>query len=73
MLLYNGNPEKWRKFANSLALRYYMRIQAKEPGISEQGIKKIQATPAKYPLILTASDDANISFIGSATAEFKSH
>jgi len=65
-VLYNGNPEKWRKFANSLALRYYMRLQAKEPDIAEQGIKKITGDPSKYPLILTASDDANISFVGTA-------
>jgi len=65
-VLYNGNSEKWRKFANSLALRYYMRLQAKEPGIAEQGIKKIIGDSGKYPLILTATDDANISFIGSA-------
>lgn len=65
-VLYNGNPEKWRKFANSLALRYYMRLQAKEPGIAEQGIKKITGNQSKYPLILTFADDANISFIGSS-------
>ncbi len=65
-ILYGGNPEKWRKFANSLALRYYMRLQAKEPGIAEQGIKKITGDPGKYPLILSSSDDANISFVGSA-------
>jgi hypothetical protein len=65
-VIYGGNPEKWRKFANSLALRYYMRLQAKEPGIAEQGIKKITGDPAKYPLILVSTDDANISFIGSA-------
>ena len=65
-LVYNGNAEKWRKFANSLALRYYMRLQAKEPAIAEQGIKKITGDQSKYPLILTVADDANISFIGSA-------
>ncbi len=65
-VIYNGNPEKWRKFANSLALRYYMRLQAKEPAIAEQGIKKITGDPGKYPLILSYTDDANISFIGSA-------
>jgi hypothetical protein len=65
-LIYGGNTEKWRKFANSLALRYYMRLQAKEPSIAEQGIKKIANDPGKYPLILNSSDDANISFIGSA-------
>lgn len=65
-VVYNGNPEKWRKFANSLALRYYMRLQAKEPGIAEQGIKKITSDQTKYPLILNSTDDANISFVGSA-------
>lgn len=65
-VVYNGNPGKWRKFANSLALRYYMRLQAKEPGIAEQGIKKITGDPSKYPLILSSSDDASISFIGTA-------
>lgn len=65
-VIYGGNAEKWRKFANSLALRYYMRLQAKEPSIAEQGIKKIANDPGKYPLILNSSDDANISFIGSA-------
>lgn len=65
-VVYGGNPEKWRKFANSLALRYYMRLQAKEPSVAEQGVKKIAGDPAKYPLILTSSDDASISFVGSA-------
>lgn len=65
-VIYNGNPEKWRKFANSLALRYYMRLQAKEPAIAEQGIKKLTGDPGKYPLILMATDDAKISYIGSA-------
>ncbi len=65
-VLYNGNPEKWRKFANSLALRYYMRLQAKEPAMAEAGIKKITGDPATYPLITVATDDASISFVGSS-------
>lgn len=65
-VLYNGNPEKWRKFANSLALRFYMRLQAKEPSVAEQGIKKITSDPTKYPIITSSSDDANISFVGSS-------
>ncbi len=31
-VVYSGSVAKWRKFANSLALRYYMRISAKEAG-----------------------------------------
>ena len=65
-VVYGGSPEKWRKFANSLALRYYMRLQAKEPAIAEQGIKKIVGDQAKYPVISTAADDANIGFPGTA-------
>jgi hypothetical protein len=65
-VIYGGNAAKWRKFANSLALRYYMRLQAKEPSIAEQGIKKIANDPANYPVILSSSDDASISFIGTA-------
>jgi len=68
-VLYNGDASKWRKFANSLALRYYMRLSAKEPATAEAGIKKITSDPAKYPLITSASDDANISYIGNSPAD----
>ena len=65
-LIYGGDVTKWRKFANSLALRYYMRLSAKEPDIAEAGIKKIVSDPASYPLILSAEDDANIDYVGSS-------
>jgi len=68
-VVYHGDVTKWRKFANSLALRYYMRLSKKEPLIAEQGIKKIASDPAKYPLILVAADDANISYIGKSTVD----
>ena len=68
-LIYGGDVSKWRKFANSLALRYYMRLSAKEPATAEEGIKRITSDPAKYPLITNAGDDANISFIGSSPSD----
>ncbi len=68
-VLYKGDVTKWRKFANSLALRYYMRLSKKEPAIAEQGIKKITLDPVKYPLITEASGDANISYIGASSAD----
>src|SRR5687768_9221102 len=40
-VLYEGDVSKWRKFANSLALRYYMRLSLKEPGVAQEGIGKI--------------------------------
>ncbi len=68
-LLFQGDVSKWRRFANSLALRYYMRLSVKEPGIAEDGITAITADPAKYPLILQASNDANVSFVGTAPTD----
>ncbi|WP_298652354.1 SusD/RagB family nutrient-binding outer membrane lipoprotein [uncultured Proteiniphilum sp.] len=67
-VVYNGGASKWQKFANSLALRYYMRLQAKEPAFAEEGIKRIVEDPAQYPLIRVAGDDANISFPGTSNA-----
>lgn len=68
-VLYDGSVAKWRKFANSLALRYYMRISAKEQAVAKAGIEKIAGDPAKYPLILNSSDDANIDYIGNSTSD----
>lgn len=68
-VLYKGDPVKWRKFANSLALRYYMRISEKEPQISREGIERIAGDPDKYPLILNAWEDANIDYIGNTVSD----
>ena len=68
-VLYEGDVTKWRKFANSLSLRYYLRISTKEPTIAKAGIEKITGQPANYPLILDAADDANYSFIGLSSGD----
>ncbi|MDD4191658.1 MAG: SusD/RagB family nutrient-binding outer membrane lipoprotein [Mangrovibacterium sp.] len=68
-VLYHGDAAKWRKLANSLALRYYMRLSVKEPGFAETGIRKITSDPGKYPLITTSADDANIGYIGAAAGD----
>ncbi len=68
-VLYSGSVAKWRKFANSLALRYYMRISEKEQAVAKAGIEKIAGDPAKYPLILNASDDANIDYVGNSNSD----
>lgn len=68
-VLFQGDVTRWRKFANSLALRYYMRLSVKEPSVAESGIRKITEDPGKYPLITSASEDANISYIGTSPAD----
>ncbi len=68
---YQGEPVKWRKMANSLALRYYMRLSEKLPDVARAGIEKIMASPAQYPLILSidGSEDATMSFPGNSNAD----
>lgn len=68
-ILYAGEVAKWRKFANSLSLRYYMRLSEKEPEVARQGIRALAADPQTYPLILEASDDANMPYIGNTSSD----
>lgn len=65
-VLYNGDPAAWRKFANSLLLRYYMRISVKKAGVAKAGIEKIVANPSQYPLITSADEDAAMGFTGNS-------
>ncbi|RXK48952.1 SusD/RagB family nutrient-binding outer membrane lipoprotein [Aquirufa rosea] len=65
-VIYSGDPTKWRKLANSLALRYYMRISSKKPDVAKAGIEKIAKNPANYPVILSNSDDATMGFPGTS-------
>jgi hypothetical protein len=68
-ILYQGDVSKWRKFANSLALRYYLRISTKDPVTAKAGIEKITNNPSQYPLILEATDDAAFTFIGNSPSD----
>ena len=68
-VLYGGDVSKWRKFANSLALRYYMRLSLKEPGIAQEGIARISSDPDTYPLISVSSEDANVAYVGTSPAD----
>jgi len=71
-VLFGGDLTKWRKFANSLALRYYMRLQAKESDFAKAGLLKIVNDPSTYPLIITADDDANVGYPGTANTTIPS-
>lgn len=63
---YGGDPAKWRKLANSLKLRYYMRISDKLPQEAKAGIEAIVADPDRYPIILSAAEDAAMAFAGTS-------
>ncbi|MBD2755436.1 SusD/RagB family nutrient-binding outer membrane lipoprotein [Spirosoma validum] len=68
-LYYAGDPTKWRKLANSLKLRYFMRISAKQPDIAKAGIEKIVADPTQYPIIDDASADATMAYVGNNSGD----
>jgi hypothetical protein len=63
---YKGDPAKWRKFANSLMLRYYMRISDKKSDVAKAGIEKIVNNPDQYPIISSPGDDAAMPFPGNS-------
>jgi hypothetical protein len=66
---FQGDPVRWRKFANSIALRYYMRLSDKLPDVAKAGIEKIVADPSTYPIITDPADDATMGFAGNSSAD----
>ena len=61
-ILFGGDAEKWMKYANSLALRYYMRLSEKDPGFAGAGV---QSTLAK-PLISSVDEEAALPYLGTS-------
>lgn len=64
-LIYSGDPVKWRKMANSLMLRYYLRVSSKLESYAKAGIEEIVSNPGTYPIFTSVDDDATMGFIGS--------
>lgn len=67
-ILYNGNLNKWRKFANSLKLRILMRMSAKED--VSQKIAQIFNNPAEYPVFESIEDQAQLVY-NNTTDEYR--
>lgn len=63
-VFYNGDPAKWRKLANSLKVRYLMRVSDKLPDFAKQGIEAIIANPTQFPIITARADDASMGYAG---------
>jgi hypothetical protein len=74
-ILYAGDVMKWRRFANSLRLRFLMRlsekaVEMKAIGVDVQaGISEIASNPAKFPIITSASDNAAYRYPGLTVAD----
>lgn len=61
-IYYAGDAAKWQKFANSLLLRYYMRISAKLPDVAKAGIESIYSSGV---YIKTPAEDAVMNYLGT--------
>jgi hypothetical protein len=66
--LYNGIALKWRKLANSLRLRYLMRISDQKSVAAD--LQAILANPASAPIFTDNSDNAAYSYLASAPDQF---
>ncbi|WP_158855850.1 SusD/RagB family nutrient-binding outer membrane lipoprotein [Lunatibacter salilacus] len=62
-LYFGGDVNKWHRFANSLLLRYYMRISAKKPEVAKAGIEAIYSSGI---YIQSPSDDATLDYTGGS-------
>ena len=65
-VIYDGNPAAWQRFANSLQLRYYMRISEKDPS-AQAGFEGVAAN--LNSLILDPSQDATLSYVGNSSSD----
>lgn len=66
-VVYKGDGQKWRKFANSLRLRFYMRLSEKSDAdinVATQ-ISNILSNRSENPIIETNSESAMVDYIGT--------
>lgn len=63
-VIYNGNPSKWRKLANSLRLRYLLRI-SKQVDVSAE----MQAVVSAGNYISSNADNAVLTYSGTTNTD----
>jgi len=59
-VFYQGDASKWQKLANSLALRYYMRLSEKLPSFASAGVSAMLSKP----LISSVDDECVLAYVG---------
>jgi hypothetical protein len=62
-LYFNGDMAAWERFANSLQIRYYVRISEKKPSEAKAGVEAIVSS-GKF--IKSAGEDATMDYTGGA-------
>jgi hypothetical protein len=65
-VLYKGDGAKWKKFANSLRLRYALRLAEKRSDMSALGVNlETEFKEASAAAFTSNADNASIAFIGT--------
>jgi hypothetical protein len=70
-LIYQGDLLKWRKLANSLRIRYLMRISAKID--VKTRLQEIVSNPIANPIFETNADDGDYSYLAEAPNQFPNY
>lgn len=65
-LIYQGDISKWHKLANSLTLRYAMRLSEKLPDLSTEHIRKVYESGI---YIDNSTHDAHVDYLGNTSAD----
>ncbi len=66
-ILFKGNSTSWRKFANSLRMRYAMRLINKKADMTAIGVDVVSEFNAASTFAFTSNaDEAFVSYIGTA-------
>lgn len=62
-IVYGGDSAKWQAFANSLRLRFYMRLSEKNDMDARSNFSQI--VQSNLPIITSNDDNASVSYIGT--------
>lgn len=60
-IIFDGDMMMWKRFANSLMLRIYMRMSNADPTTAKTGIEEIAGNPSTFPII-DSNDNAAFKF-----------
>lgn len=69
-VFYDGDPAAWHRFANSLILRYAMRVSDKLPEVAKTHIERVVASGI---YIKQPAEDAVINYVGTQTSNAWPH
>lgn len=64
-IVFDGDLEKWRKFANALHLRVALRLSNVDENKSRTEISKIYTDSEKYPVMTSNEDNAVLEYLGA--------